>query len=149
MKSWMIVVLLSAGIWGCVGDGEPTLLPNADPALRKNALQLTSDAARRSYEASAPRGTDPQARAQYNLMSGNFELVNLSGQDWTNVEVWVNQTYVLFVPKMEMNVAKRLDFNMFYDQHAHHFATEDGKTPLQSLEIYHDGTLYTVPATME
>jgi hypothetical protein len=149
MKSWMIAVLLCGLVWGCVGEGESAPLPNSDPQLRKTSAQRAADAARRNYENDAARGGQASARAQYNLMSRNFDFVNLSDEDWPRVEVWVNQKYVLFVPIMEAGKTKRLDFEAFYDQNGHHFDTEDGKNPLQTLEIYHDGKIFTVPAVLE
>jgi len=149
MKKCLLFVALSVCVWGCVGETTPALIPNPDPSLRKNSAQLSADAVRREYELNAPRGGTAPARADYNLMSRNFELANLSGQDWANVEVWVNQQYVVFVPKMEQNNAKRLDFKMFYDRDGKHFDTEGGKNPLVSLEIYKDGQMWAVPATLE
>ena len=82
-------------------------------------------------------------------MSGNFFFVNLSDADWSGVEVWINQKYVLLVPSMPRNIAERLDFTMFFDHDGHHFDTQGGKNPLQSLEIYRDGKMFTVPATLD
>lgn len=141
--------LLTLGLWGCVGETSPGILPNNDPTLRESGRQLRDDASKRVYEADAPRGGEAEARAQYNLMSKNFDLVNLSDEDWQRVDVWINQKYVLHVARMEKQVAKRLDFDMFYDQNGEHFKTEDGNNPLQSLEIFCDGKMYTVATTME
>jgi hypothetical protein len=134
---------------GCTGDGRPTLLPNSDAALRKSSTELAADAAKRSYESTAPKGQLTIARADYNLMDRKFNLANLSDSDWQNVEIWVNQTYVVNVPKFARNSDESLNFELFYDQDGHHFETANGKNPVQSLQIYRDGRMYDVVATLE
>jgi hypothetical protein len=149
MKSLLIVAALSAGLLGCVGDGEPTLLPNSDPALHKSSTELASDAAKRSYEVSAPKSDAANARAEYDIMQRKFDLVNLSDSDWSNVEVWVNQKYVVHVPKLQKDTDERLSFNVFYDRDGHRFDTNGGKNPIRNLEICKDGMMYTVTAMLE
>jgi hypothetical protein len=140
---------VAAGIIGCSTDGHPSFLPNPDPALRKTSAELASDAAKRNYEADAPRGGQAAARAEFELMAHRFDVVNLSDTDWNDVEVWVNQQYVILVPAMPKEQDKKLDFEMFYDRDGHHFDTQGGKNPIKTLEIYRDGKLFTVPATQE
>jgi hypothetical protein len=155
MNRWMkiggtvLAAAIVAGISGCSTDGAPSLLPNPDASLRKSSAELAADAAKREYENQAPRAGSADARAQYELMQRRLDLVNLSKGDWSNVEVWVNQKYVLFIPRMQQGVDKKLDFEMFYDRDGHHFDTQNGKRPFQSLEICLDGKLYSVTATME
>jgi hypothetical protein len=136
-------------ISGCTSDGRPTIIPNRDPALRKSSTEFAADAARRSYEFNAPKGQDAIARAQYNLMERQFEVANLSNSDWQNVEFWVNQKYVVTVPQFDRNTGKTLNFELFYDSDGHHFETDHGGNPVRSLQIYQDGKMYDVVATLE
>src|SRR5580704_4487169 len=92
----IIVDLLS--LPGCMGDGTPTLLPNSDSNLRHSSTEFAADAAKRNYEANAPKGDTAVARAEYNLSERQFDVANLSSQDLKNVEFWVNQKYVVNVP---------------------------------------------------
>jgi hypothetical protein len=140
---------IAAGVIGCSTDGRPSFLPNPDTNLRKTSAELAADAAKRTYEADAPRGGQAQARASFELMSHRFDLVNLDDTDWTNVEVWVNQQYVVFVPVMQTEKDKKLNFEMFYDRDGHHFDTQGGKNPIKTLEICKDGKIFTVPAEQE
>src|SRR5580700_7347167 len=98
MKAYVVSIcggfLAIAGLLllpGCMYDGRPTLIPNADPALRKTSAELAADAAKRAYPMDAPRASDVIARAQYNLMEKQFEVANLSNADLQNAEFWVNQ----------------------------------------------------------
>jgi hypothetical protein len=134
---------------GCTGDGWPTIIPNSDSSLRKTSTQFAADAAKRSYEVNAPRSHDAIARAQYNVMERQFELANLSNSDWQNIEVWVNQKYVVSVPQFDRNTGKTLNFALFYDSDGHHFETNHGNNPVRSLQIYQGGKMYDVVATLE
>jgi hypothetical protein len=143
------IVVAGLALTGCSSDGQPTLLPNADSNLRKSSAEFASDAAKRSYETTAPKSTVTIARAQYNLMERQFDVANLTNADWQNVEVWVNQKYVVSVPQFSKNSGKALNFELFYDNTGHHFSTNWGSTPVKSLEIYADGKMYPVLATLQ
>lgn len=134
---------------GCMGDGHPTLIPNADASLRKTSTEFAADAARRNYESDAPKSNLTIARAQYNLMEEQFDLANLTNWDWKNVEVWVNHRYVVSLPQLTKNSGEALNFQLFYDNQGHHFDTGWGGNPVKSLQIYADGKMYDVVATLE
>src|SRR3954454_9315746 len=85
---------------GCAG--RPSLIPNADKSLRKSSAQLAAEAAKRHpYKSEAPRGGEAVARATVGYMLDQLDVVNLSPDEWTDLEVWVNQNYVVYLPKME------------------------------------------------
>ena len=134
---------------GCMSDGRPTIIPNADPALRKTSAEFAADAAKRAYPMDAPHASDVVARAQYNLMEKQFEVANLSHSDWQNVEVWLNQKYVVEVPQFNHNSGKTLDFGLFYDSDGHHFDTDFGNNPVRSLQIYQGGKIYDVVSVLQ
>ena len=139
---WMIALTAGAIVLGC--EGSVSLLPDADPALRKPPAVFSADAAKRQYEADAPKVQDSQARAQYALILREIDLANISDQDWSNVEVWINAQYVVYCPSFQKKSDKCLYFTMFYDQNGHHFDTKGGANPVKSLEVYRDGVLYQV-----
>lgn len=145
----MLALALILGAAGCASDGKPSFLPNPDPNLHKTSAELAADAAKRNYEASAPRGGLADARAQYELMSRRVDIVNLADADWDHVEVWINQNYVVFVPIMQKQEDKKLDFEMFFDRDGHHFDTDGGKNPIKTVEIFREGKMYTVRTNME
>jgi hypothetical protein len=156
MKAYFATVgggfLILAGLLvlpGCMGDGQPTLIPNSDSNLRKSSTQFAADAAKRSYEAEAPKGSETIARAQYNLTERQFDVANLSSNELKNVEFWVNQKYVVNVPNFAPNSGKTLNFELFYDADGHHFATEHGDNPVRSLQMYADGKMYDVVAVLQ
>ena len=155
MKTYMatlcggfILVAAFLALGGCV-EGTPTILPNADADFHKTSTQFAADAAKRSYEADAPKADVTIARAQFNLMEKQFDMANLTNWDWKNIEVWVNQRYVLMVPYFAKNSGEALNFQMFYDQDGHHFSTNFGGNPVKSLQIYADGKMYDVVATLQ
>lgn len=139
-----LLIAFAAGmvLLGC--EGMVSLVPNNDPALRKPPAGFAADAAKRTYEADAPRVNDKDFRADYALMVKEIDLANISKNDCQNVEVWINGQYVVFCPTFPAKCDKSLNFTMFYDQNGHHFDTNGGSNPIKSLEVYRDGQMYSV-----
>src|SRR5947207_14128888 len=118
--TFLLVALLLVGCAGCAG--RPSLIPNADKSLRRTSAQFAADAAKRHpYKSDAPRGGEAVARAEVGYMLKQITIVNLSPQAWNDVELWVNQKYVVFVPVMEPNKLKTLNFQMMYDDQGNYF----------------------------
>lgn len=135
-----LAALLAAG---CAD--RPTLVPNPDPNLRKTRSELSADAAQRfPYKANAPRSFEPRARAQVGYVVNRLEIVNFSGQDWQDVEVWVNGRYVCHVPRMEDRQLKEVHFPMLYDEDGRTFPTDNRRQRVEKVELYRDGTLYSI-----
>jgi hypothetical protein len=130
------------GLMGC--ETQVTVVPNNDPTLRKPVKTFAADASKRTYEADAPKVPDYDFRGQYALILRRIDLANISERDWDNVEVWINQRYVVHCPKFEAKSDKSLAFRLFYDNKGHRFDTDMGKNPIESVEVYRDGVMYTV-----
>jgi hypothetical protein len=129
---------------GCAG--RPELIPNPDPSLRKTAAQLAADAAmRHPYKADAERAGDAVARAQVGYSLNRIEMVNLSDTEWNDVEVWVNQNYVVFLRRMEPGRLKRIPFQALYDNRGNSFPLTNRKVLVERVELFRDGQMYSVP----
>src|SRR3954452_13025215 len=95
--SYFIAILL---LVGC--SGRPQILPNSDESLRKTSTEFAADAARRfPYKLDAPRAGDADARAQVGYVLDVLEIENLSTEDWSDVDLWINQEYVIHLNKLE------------------------------------------------
>jgi hypothetical protein len=140
--TYWIAGLIGLAIVGC--EGTVSLIPDADPQLRKPPAVFAADAAKRHYEAAAHKIPDTDFRAQYALIVHQVDLANISNQDWQNVEIWINGTYVVHIPFFEKKSDKTLYFSMFYDQSGHHFDTNYGQNPIKKLEVFRDGAMYAV-----
>ena len=148
MNACVVIALGLAA--GCAG--RPSLLPNSDESLRKTSAQFAADAAKRHpYKGEAPRGGDALATVQYNPAFARFDILNYSDQDWHDVELWINQNYVVYIPKLEKDrkSVESLPFQMLYDDSGNYFTTDGGKTPVRNVEVFHDGKMYTVAFKME
>jgi hypothetical protein len=125
---------------------RPSLIPNSDTSLRKTTAQFAADSAKRHYESDAPQGGPAPARAEIEYAFHYVSIVNLSPDDWTNVEVWLNNKYVVNVPSIPKQTAKTLNFQMLFDSDGNYYSyssTESGKsTP--TVEIFHDGKMFSV-----
>jgi len=142
-----VIALLLVMTGGCAN--RVSLFPNADPALRKTATEFAADAAKRfPYKADTPRGGAAAGRAAVDYGAETLQGVNTSGEDWTNVEVWVNKRYVVFVPKIEKGAdsLKTLNFKMLYDDKGQPFPADNDpvENQVHSVEILRDGKMYDV-----
>ena len=137
---------------GCAG--RPALIPNKDSSLRKTSTEFAADAAKRTYEADAPRGGEAAARAETDYTLKEIRLANLSPEDWSNVEVWVNQKYVVSLaslPHQDKSAGYRhLNFQMLYDNQGQYFPVSflNSKVRVEKVEIFRDGKMFDVPVKL-
>lgn len=150
MIRWLLIGMMGLGVMGCAGRTE--LLPNKDMSLRKTPAEFAADAAKRHpYPANAEHGGTARARVQVGYVLDRLELVNLSDSTWTDVEVWVNGQYVVFLPQIEPRVLKQIPFRALYNDQGHHFPLSSGdwlnRKPVmvEKVELHRDGKLYDVP----
>jgi hypothetical protein len=143
---WVTALAIGAG---CAG--RPALIPNKDSALRKTSAQFASDAAKRNYEAEAPRGGEAVGRAEVDYTLKEVRVANLSPEDWENVEVWVNQKYVVHLPVLPHQQKgegyRHLNFQLLYDNEGNYFPVSliSSKMRIERVEVYRDGKMYDVP----
>src|SRR5215213_6232436 len=120
--------------------------PPSDPALRKKTFEFKADAAKRfPYKADAPRGGEADARAEVGYMLDQISLVNLSKEEWTDVDICVNKGYVVYLPKMEPGKLKRINFQMLFNDQGKNFPLDNRKTLVEKVEILRGGKMYDVP----
>lgn len=145
-RTQLIIALtfVAISVAGCAG-GRPSPLPNPDKSLRRSSAEFAADAAKRHpYKADAPRGGQAMARAQVGYVLDRLEVVNLSGEDWSDVEVWVNQAYVVHLPTMERGKLKVLNFQMIYNDKGNYLPTDSRKERINTVELHQGGTMYDV-----
>lgn len=147
MKYLHLLMLVGtiALITGCAGRAE--IFPNSEKSLRRTAAEFAADAAKRfPYKADAPRGGEAIARAQVGYSVNKLEIENLGDSDWDDVEVWVNKSYVVWFPKLKARPGKitAIPFQAMFNQDGHSFPTDNRKTLVNLVEVYHDGTMYEV-----
>lgn len=127
---------------GCVDNA--VLIPSSDAALNKTSAAYASDAkASFPYPADLQRSNEIDARAEIGYMVNAINLVNFSGKDWENIEIWINKSYVLPLPRFETGKTKRMSFKLFYNDQGVYLPLKGSM--IESVEIKKDGTLYTVP----
>ena len=141
-RCFLVVTVVSlAALTGC--EARPSLVPNSDPMLRKTNDQFAADAKKRHpYPADAAKGGEAVARAQVGYDRNVIELANVSGEDWKDVDVWVNGAYVVHLPRVEKGRLKTINFGMLYDAKGKPFPTN--RTLVKKVEVNRDGTMYDV-----
>jgi hypothetical protein len=150
LAGWRNSVLCALAVGLLAGcEIKPSVLPNSDKNLRKSTAEFAADAAKRQYPASAPRGGDAQAQASVDYGFDNrIDAVNLSGDTWDQVELWVNEKYVIFIPVWQTRELKRIGFRMLYDRDGKTFPTDNKQFKVEKVEIFRDGKLYAVPVKL-
>src|SRR4051794_5817775 len=93
--SWCVLVI---GVVGCTD--KPSLFPNSDPTLRKTKAEFAADAKKR-FPYPGPATQDAQGTAAVDVEYDKIQLTNQSAEEWRNIDVWVNRSYVIHVPKVE------------------------------------------------
>ena len=144
-------LMLALGAGGCAG--RPSLLPNSDPALRKTSAQFAADAAKRHpFKQDLPTAGTANGRAQVGYGLDTVQVVNLSSEEWSNVELWINRRYVVHVPRIQAGGqrAKTLNFQMFYDERGHSFPVDNSvpERMVRQFEMVRGGQIYTIPVTL-
>ncbi|HLL89699.1 MAG TPA: hypothetical protein VK324_10365 [Tepidisphaeraceae bacterium] len=141
--TFVTTAALALSIAGC--EKRPSLFRNSDAALNKTSSQFSSDAANRSYHADAARAGQADGRASVDYQFNTVQVANLSSRDWTDVEVWVNHKYVVFVPRIPARELRTFNFQMLYDGRGNHLPTKSVTPQVQSVELYMNGQMYDVP----
>ncbi len=148
----LLAFLCGIATAGC--EGRAAMIPNKDASLRKTSAQFAADAAKRTYEADAPRGGEAAARAEVDYTLKAVHLANLSPADWKDIEVWINQKYVVYVailPHDKGSSFRHLNFQMFYDNNGQHIpvsALGISKIRVEKVEVYRDGKMWDVPVRL-
>ena len=150
MTGWRTMLAAALAVLVLTGcAGRPSVLPNSDKNLRKTSAEFAADAAKRNYPATAPRGGDAQAQGSVDYgFENHVEAVNLSGDTWNQVELWVNEKYVVFVPVWQPRQLLQVGFKMLYDRDGQTFPTNNKEIQVQKLEVFRDGKLYGVPVRL-
>ena len=148
------LVLAAAGAAVAIGlglgcSGRPSLVPNPDKNLRKASAQFAADAAvRHPYKSDLPRGGEAIARTQVGYSLDRLDFVNLSQEEWQDVEIWVNEKYVVHLPKVEPNTLKLIQFQMLFDAKGNYFPTDNKKVLVSKVEVKKDGKMFDVPVRL-
>jgi hypothetical protein len=149
-SGWMYSLIGMVAVCGLAGcAGRPSLLPNSDKDLRKTSVMFAADAAKRSYPDNAPHGAEAQAQAAVDHgLANRIEVINLSQENWTNVELWVNGKYVVFIPNWPSRRMEQINFQMLYDRDGGSFPVDNKTIRVQRIETYVDGRLHEVPSKL-
>ena len=144
--TFLIVALIALTGTGC--GAASSLFANSDPALRKKPEEFAADAAKRHpFKADLPRGGEAVGRAQVNYGTDKIELTNFSEEDWEDVEIWVNRTYVVAVPRIAKGgtTLKTLEFQILFDSTGHSFPTNNtNANQVRELEMLRGGKIYDI-----
>jgi len=140
----LAVLITSAALVGC--NAPPPFLPNSNPALRKTSAQFAADAAHHHYESTAPKAGQANGRVEVDYGIGRLTIANLSTEDWNDVEIWVNQKYVVSLPKITGNMqgVVQINFQSIFDDSGNHLPISATEKPVNTVEMFKDGKMYSL-----
>jgi hypothetical protein len=138
------VLLAGLLIWaGC--ESAPAWIPVSDPDLKRTNAQFAADAAKRTYPAAAPRGGDAPVMADVDHgLRKRIQLENLSDENWDNMELWVNEKYVVSLAHWPSKALKKVNFAMLFDRDGKPFPSTTKEAKVEKIELLRDGKIYTV-----
>ena len=144
----VVAVMFALAGGGC--NGRVAIMPNSDKALNHTPAQFAAEAAKRSYPTEMTDGGTADARAQVAYEVDQIQLLNLSPEDWTDLEIWVNRKYSLHLPRLEAGKkrVKTLTFLMLYDDQGNPFPSDNMKQKIDTLEMIRDGKKYSIPLVL-
>ncbi len=143
-----LIVGLVTIVAGC--EKRPSLIPNNDPALRQTSAWFAADAKKRQpFPTTAPFAGAFNARAEVDVMSNTVQIVNFSDEGLTGIDVWLNQAYVVHVPKIEAMAqgkpgTRTLDFQMMFNDKGESFPTDNDTYPVKTVDILSNGKMYSI-----
>lgn len=147
MRTPLLIVAAVCG-WLAVGCTQrpPPFITN-DKSLRRPSVEIAADAVKRfPFKADAPRGGEIVGRGQVGYSLNVLEVRNRSDEDWKDVEIWVNKSYVVFLPVIERgDRLKRIPFSAIFNDKGQHFPLNNKKSLIQVVEIYKDGKMFDLP----
>jgi hypothetical protein len=145
---------LSAAIVVCLGlfvgcSGRTALIPVSDPDLKKTSSEFAADAAKRTYPANVPNGGKAEALADVDYgVFNRMQISNLSDEVWSDMELWVNEKYVVALNNWPGKTLKKVNFAMLYDRDGKMFPTNNKDVRVQKIELLRGGKMYTVPSKL-
>jgi hypothetical protein len=143
------LLVMFFALTGC--SGRPARIPVSDPDLKKSSAEFAADAAKRSYPAEAPRGGEATARADVDHgVLNRMKLINLSDHDWADVDLWVNQKYVVHLGHWPRGQLKKINFQMLYDGDGKSFpiSNDANGQKVETVELAREGKVFDVPVTL-
>ena len=89
-------------------------------------------------------GLAAPARAQVAYETDTIQILNDSEEDWHDVEIWVNEKYVVFVPQMKPKQLKVLNVQMRDDDQGRYFPINNKTVRINRVEAYRDGQMWDI-----
>ena len=150
---WLVGRLVMCGgllvLFLALGGCSRPLMPTSDPDLKKNYMQMAADAAKRSYPADAPRGGEAVAQANIDHgMLNQIKVVNLSDQDWSDVELWVNGQYVVHLSNWSKGQLRKIGFKQLFDAGGKSFPIDNKAARVERVELHKDGKMFEVTTAL-
>lgn len=133
-----LVCGVAALLIGCGASGGREYSPNAKPT------QLAAYAASMPFPSNLNAQENPDLVALINRQSGAISLMNLGPQPLRDFNLWVNQSYVLHVDRVDPNTARVINKTDLYNSAGNNMENASPES-IRRLNVQtRDGALYNV-----
>jgi len=123
-----------------------TIIPSDVPSLNRPATQLSRDAvARFPFPADFERGGEIAARAEVGYSINSINLLNYTGQNWTDVDLWINRQYVVNLSDVPTGKLVSINFKHLFSDQGVHFPTDNSVIKVRRVELRQGIRIFDVP----
>jgi hypothetical protein len=143
MTRFVMFASLGLVAMGCAD--RATIFPSSDPQLNRPSEEFRILASERfPYPSDLPRGGILEdARAELGYELNQITLSNFSNETWEDAELWINEGYVVLLPRVEPGRLMRVSFKMLFNDAGRHFPLNGQR--IDSVELKLHGKVYSVP----
>ena len=138
-KAHAVVAVMVALAAGCA-SGDRRWNPNPELSLQKKPAEYAAYAAEQVYPADATRAEGSPVLAEVDYGYDVVNLVNVGEEDWNDVNVWVNQQFVVKLGSLPVRVQRGVNFHALYDREG--LRAPSRGVWIRTVEIERDGQLY-------
>lgn len=117
MKTGCVVLAAALAVLagGCA-SGTSRINPNPEKSLQKKPKELVAYAAEKEFPVDAQKMEQSPVLAEVDYGLDVINLVNLGTEDWQDVDVWVNQQYVVKLGSLPVGRQRGINFHLLYDK---------------------------------
>ena len=141
----LMLTMAAISLAGCATDTtnvNPATNPSTNPSVKQSHPSFPAYAASRQYPADLPKVDEKNVYAEVEYQLDAIHLINFGDKDLANVEVWVNEHYVMFVGALPLKQQRGVTFNVLFDS-AGHRAPSKGVW-VDKVELNYDGQMHAV-----
>lgn len=139
IRTTLIAVALLAAA-GCAPQNDGSSNSARATTQAPTVTELAAYAASRHFPTSAPSQADLHVAAIVNRSTGIIKLYNFDAAAIRNIDVWVNQAFVLHVAALAPNASVEIKLADMYNAVGRNLASQN--EPIRQVQLVIDGSVH-------